>query len=103
MSDTTSNCAWVCSRCGAFVFGGTGHLCPSQRASTELISDVQKEILDNLRTIRDQTQQIAELEAELQHQSNNLDNERERSKDLEAERDRLSRELETLRGDNGLR
>ena len=64
MSDTTSNCAWVCSRCGAFVFSGTGHLCPSQRASTELMSDVQKEILDNLRTIRDQTRQIAELEAE---------------------------------------
>jgi len=64
MSDTTSNCAWVCSRCGAFVFGGAGHLCPSQRASTELMSDVQNEILDNLRTIRDQTQQIAQLEAE---------------------------------------
>ena len=61
MSDTTSNCAWVCSRCGAFVFSGTGHLCPSQRASTELMSDVQKEILENLRTIRDQTRQIAEL------------------------------------------
>ena len=65
MSDTTSNCAWVCSRCGAFVFSGTGHLCPSQCASTELMSDVQKEILDNLRTIRDQAQQIAELEARL--------------------------------------
>ena len=64
MSDTTSNCAWVCSRCGAFVFSGTGHLCPSQRASTELMSDVQKEILENLRTIRDQTRQIAELETE---------------------------------------
>ena len=28
------------------------------------MSDVQKEILDNLRTIRDQTRQIAELDAE---------------------------------------
>ena len=66
MSDTTSNCAWVCSRCGAFVFGGTGHLCPSQRANSALptpdsMGDVQNEILDNLRTIRDQTRQIAEL------------------------------------------
>ena len=82
MSDTTSNCAWVCSRCGAFVFSGTGHLCPSQRASTELMSDVQNEILDNLRTIRDQTQQIAQLEAE-----------RDRLRDLLSELDKLCKHL----------
>ena len=109
MSDTTSNCAWVCSRCGAFVFSGTGHVCPSQRASTELMSDVQKEILHNLRTIRDQARRIEELEAQLAEWHSGLESAKQSgaltvnqilgAKLVEAEKriDKLDAELDRLR------